>query len=55
MISGPTASAVLLPSILLELWSDRRASAGLLPRGPKTARINARRLAATREKFEDLK
>jgi hypothetical protein len=34
-ISGWTASATHLPNILLDLWSDRRRSAGLLLRGLK--------------------
>jgi hypothetical protein len=34
-ISGPTVWDIHLPNILPELWSDRRPSAGLLPRGLK--------------------
>jgi len=49
MIPGPMIWAVRLPSILLELWSDRRFQRRLLLRGPKTARINACRLAATKD------
>jgi hypothetical protein len=48
-ISVRTASAIRLPSILLELWSDRRFPRRLLLRGRKTARINACRLAATKD------
>jgi hypothetical protein len=46
MISGPTAWAIHLPSILLELWSDRRFLRWSMLRGAKTARINACRFAA---------
>jgi hypothetical protein len=49
MISGPMASAIRLPSILLELWSDRRFLRRLLLRGPETARMIACRLAATKD------
>jgi hypothetical protein len=49
MIPGLTARAIRLPSILLELWSDRRFLRRLLLRGLKTARINACRLAATKD------
>jgi hypothetical protein len=38
MIPGPMAWAIHLPNILLELWSDRRRSAGLRLRGPKPRR-----------------
>jgi hypothetical protein len=48
MISGPTAWAIRLPSILLAFWFDRRLLRRLLPRGLRAARINACRLAATR-------
>jgi hypothetical protein len=49
MIRGLTAWAIRLPNILLVVWSDRRLLRRLLPRGPMTARINACRLAATKD------
>jgi hypothetical protein len=50
-ISGPMAWDIHLPNILLELWSDRRRSAGLLLRGLEAARINACRLAANQRQL----